>query len=124
MRIVLALMAVVALLLSPVSAAAAQVHCRPAHRVAMATMDMPGSAQSVNQPALTDPCCDQGASHGMDHKGCALACAAFCADSAVFPSPFVGSCLAFSDVHLTPVSSATASTHEPEGLKRPPKSMA
>ena len=124
MRVVLALMAVLALLVSPVTAAAAQVACDQAGPAAMASMDMPGVAEAAAQKSMADPCCDHGAKHPMDQKSCALACAASCAVTAALPGPVVGSILVFSTAQLTPARLAPAHPYEPAGLIRPPKSMA
>jgi hypothetical protein len=127
MRLVLALMAVLALLVSPVTAAAAQVACDQAGPSAMATMDMsamPGMAQAGSHRASIDPCCDHSASHKMDQKSCAQTCATSCAVMAALPGPLTGSLLLFSTAQLTPTQLAPAHPCEPAGLIRPPKSMA
>ena len=124
MRFALALLAVLALLVSPVTAEAAQVACDRAEPAAVASMDMPGMAEAAAQKAVADPCCDHGAKHPMDQKSCALACAASCAVSAALPGPVVGSLLVFSTAQLMPARLAPAHPYEPAGLIRPPKSMA
>ena len=127
MRVVLALMAVLALLVSPVTAAAAQVACNQTDPTATSTMDMPGMPgmdQAGVQKATADPCCDHGSKHPMDQKTCALACAASCAVTAALPGPVVCSVLAFSAASLTPARSAAAHPYEPSGLIRPPRSVA
>jgi hypothetical protein len=127
MRLVLALMAVLALVFSPVTAAAAQVACDQTGPSATATMDMPampGMAQAGNHKASVDPCCDPSASHKMDQKSCAQACATSCAVTAALPGPLTGSLLLFSTAQLTPAQLAQAHPYKPAGLIRPPKSMA
>ena len=121
MRLLLALLAVLALLVSPVTAAAAQASCDETNQSSLAVYDM-GMA-SVQQTE-TDPCCDHGATHKMDRKSCALACATSCAVSAVLPSPFVSAELSFSAARLMPARSASARPYEPSRLIRPPRSMA
>jgi hypothetical protein len=127
MRVLLALMAVLALAVSPVTAAAAQVACNPAGAFVGSVMDMPGMS-GMEQPSApqssTDPCCDHGGSHKMDAKSCALACAMSCASAAVLPSTVPFSELAFSAAQLTPIHSASPRAYEPSRHRRPPRSMA
>lgn len=122
MRFVLALVAILALLVSPVTAAATQVACDQAELAAMTSMDMPGTAQSAGMKAMSDPCCDHGTKHPMDQKSCALACAASCAVTAALAGPVVGSLPVFSTAQLAPARLAPAHPYEPAGLMRPPKS--
>ena len=124
MRSLLAFLAVLALLVSPMTAAAAQVGCDQAGPAAMAPMDMPGMAEAAAKKAMADTCCDHGAKNPMDQKSCALACAASCPVTAALPSPVVGSILVFTTAQLTPARLAPAHPYEPSGLLRPPKSMA
>lgn len=127
MRHVLALLAVLALLVSPVTAAAAQVACAQSDSTSVAGVDMtgmPGMDQPGVQQPSSDPCCDHSNKHPMDQKSCALACATSCAVSAVLPGPFLGSVLVFSTAELTPARSAASQAYEPAGLLRPPRSMA
>ena len=127
MRFFLALMAVLALLVSPVTAAAAQVACAqtgPAAAVGMDMPGMPGMDQAGIQRTSADPCCDHSAKHPMDQKSCALACATSCAVAAALPSPLVGSVLVFAAAQLTPARLASVHPYQPAGLIRPPRSMA
>jgi hypothetical protein len=127
LSLVLAFLAVLALLTTPVAAAAAQAACGQIGSSAAASMDMSatrGMAEAGSQKASVDPCCDHGASHNMDHKGCASACATSCAVTAAAPGPVVASISVFATAQLTPARLAPASPHEPAGLMRPPKSMA
>lgn len=128
MRFVFALLAMVSLLISPVTAAAAQAACSQAGPAAVAILDMPemqGTEHAGVHMTAADPCCDHGAKHPMEHsKSCALACAGPCAAIAALPGPVFGSRLAFSAAPLIPARSAPAHPYEPSGLMRPPKSMA
>ena len=80
MRLVLAFLAVLALLSSPVTAAAAQAACSHDGPMVMAGMDMaamPGMGQDAAKKAGGDPCCDQISHHGgKSDMTCAQACAA------------------------------------------------
>jgi hypothetical protein len=127
MRLFLALMAVVALLVSPVAAAAAQYACdgnSASGRSAMAMPSMPEAEPASAHQSSADPCCDHGGTHKMDAKSCALACATSCAATAVLPCASPVSELAFSATQLTPARSDTPRPYEPSRLIRPPKSMA
>jgi hypothetical protein len=128
MRLLLALLAVLALLTNPVAAAAAQVACsHDDGSVAMSGMDMdamPGMEQAGTGKG-GDPCCDQSGHHGQKRDmACVQACAAMCAVA-------VSLTAAADDVVFAPrpadvPSARIVSPHpyEPPGLKRPPKSIA
>jgi hypothetical protein len=123
MRFVLALMAVMALLVSPVAASAAQLACAQDETAAPAMMGMPGMAMASADKSSTDPCCDHGQSHKMDQKSCALACANTCVVAVALPSAAPSSLLLFASAQLTPARMSPAHPYEPPGLIRPPKSM-
>jgi hypothetical protein len=123
MRLVFALFAILGLLISPVSASAAQVACGQSATSASQMMDMPGMAVAGVDKASADPCCDHSQSHKMDQKSCALACANACAVAAAIPVALTSSLLLFSTAQLTPARLAPAHPYEPAGLIRPPKSM-
>jgi hypothetical protein len=127
MRFVLAFLAVMALLVSPMTAAAAQGACSQGGPSATATTDMaamPGMDQAGPQKAPADACCDHGASHKMDQKSCVQACATSCVVTAALPGPLTGPLLAFSTAQLNPARMASAHPYQPAGPRRPPKSMA
>ena len=124
MRIVFALMAILGLIVGPVTATAAQVACGHEAPAAMAPMDMPDMATSAAQAPTVDPCCDHSSKHPMDQKTCALACAASCASTAALAGPIVSSLLVSSIAQLTPAFVTPPHPYEPEGLIRPPKSRA
>ena len=75
MRALLALLAVVGLLFTPVAAAAAQERCAEAG-VEMAGMMMPMADGSDAAKAAPDPCCDHTDKAPQSSKACAQACAA------------------------------------------------
>jgi len=124
MRTVLALLAILALLASPLAAAASTTACD--HRDA-AAMDMPGMsgigpANAVNGGAY--PCGDHSNQQKKSRTGCAQACAAVCGVTAVLPS---------SGAFIAPLSEpvaaprpkmASAHPHHPARLERPPKPIA
>ena len=121
MRLLLAFLAVVGLLFSPVTAAAAQRTCLEMGPVAMASMQMaptdPGGA------AESDPCCDHGNTKPDSHKACAQACASMCAVSAALPtSSFAVPALQAAQVYAVKVH--TLHAHSPPRDERPPKLIA
>ena len=121
-------MAVLALLVSPVTAAAAQVACgqdRMAMMPSVETAAMPGMTQAAPDKGPSSPCCDPGAAHKtMDSRSCAQACATFCAAAVAMPGSAVTSIPGFVRAALNPGPPVLAQAYEPLGLKRPPKSMA
>ena len=125
MRSVLALLAVLALLSSPMTAAAAQVSCSHDGPAAMAAMDMsgmPGMDHAGAQKAGADPCCDHTDKHRMS-KDCAQACAASCALAMTLPGASVSIRFTPTRLALAPAVMAAARPFEPAGPERPPKSM-
>jgi hypothetical protein len=131
MRLVLALLAVMALLVSPMTAMAAQVACghdRPmATTGAMANIDgsaMPASEHADVQKATADPCCDH-AKHGrMSNKSCAQACAASCVVAVALPTAVASIDPAFTSAPAPLTRLASVKGYEPAGPERPPKSIA
>ena len=123
MRFMFALFAILGLLVSPVTASAAQVACNQGAAQASQMMDMPGMAVTGMDKTSSDPCCNHSSSHKMDQKSCVQACANACAVTAALPGPTVSSLLLFSTAQLTPARLAWAHPHEPTGLRRPPKLM-
>jgi hypothetical protein len=133
MRLVLALLAVMALLVSPVTAAAAQAACGHDGPMAMAMAggmaDMDGAAMAASnhaklQKAASDPCCDH-AKHGrMSNKSCAQACAASCAVAAALPSGLSSVELTFTRQAAPLARLASVKGNIPAGPERPPKSIA
>jgi hypothetical protein len=119
MRSLPALFAVVALLLSPVTAAVAQVACNQAGPEAMAGMDMP-SMDGAGAHQAGDPCCDHGARRPMGDKGCAQACAAM-AVVAALPASAVAILLSPVRAVVTGTPVALLRSHDPGGFERPPK---
>ena len=125
MRFVLALLAVLALLSSPITAAAAQASCGRDGPAAMAGMDMsamPGMDHAGAQKPNGDPCCDHTDKHKMS-KDCAQACATSCAVAVALPTASVSIRFIPIRVALAPARLATARPFEPAGPERPPKTM-
>lgn len=127
MRFMLALLAVMALLVGPVTVAAAQAACNQGGPAAMAGMDMsatPGTAHVDVQKATGDPCCDHSDQNKNSGKRCAQACATSCAVAAALPSSFVS----LSPLYARPPASfarpGLVPLFQPAGPERPPKSIA
>lgn len=127
MRFVLALLAVIGLLASPVAAAAAQAACHD-HGQTMMSMpmgDMPGMGQADGPKA--DPCCDPGKDAGKskhDAMSCMQACAAMCGVVAALPAVAMAPLAPPDHVALQPARVASLKPHEPNRLDRPPRSIA
>lgn len=127
MRFVFALLAVMALLVSPVTTAAAQAACSQGSPAAMAAMEMsvmPGTARASVQKAPADPCCDHSDQNKQTDKSCAQACAASCVATAALPTSFTSVSFVFTRAPISPPRLAPAVSYQPFGLERPPKSMA
>ena len=128
MRFVFAILAVMALLVSPVTAAVAQAACGHQTPSTMSGMRMTSMASmmdaAANAPA-GDPCCDHAAQNGKKTGwSCAKACAAACAVASVVAPPFETDALTCVQAEVSSPPAAFPCPFEPKGLKRPPKSMA
>lgn len=128
MRLILALLAILGLLASPVTAAAARARCySPAGDAMMraATAQMPAIALSDMQKA--GPCCEPGKDQAhKEHSRaeCAQLCAAMCGVTAALPDK-VAALIAPPDRGPPPQARvASLKPHEPSPLERPPRSIA
>lgn len=123
MRLLLALLALVGLLLSPVAASAAAPVCLHHHDAAQmaAAMDVAGPQDAGMSAAM--PCCDDdgGKSVPHDSKSCAQACAALCGVTAAQPETAAELPLAVAHARFEPAAATPLHAHGPPGLKRPPK---
>jgi hypothetical protein len=125
MRVLLALLAVLGLLASPLSAAAAQAACsQMTASASMSGMDRPGMAKAhpdgVRKAA--DPCCDPG--HSVSKKSCAKLCAAACAVSAALAGPVVSVPFVMTAAEHDPAPVGPVHAFEPPGPERPPTPIA
>ncbi len=130
MRVLLALLAVLGLMLSPLAASAASRHCSErdgammamasAHDAgAMGAMDCcphgkPGVANSPAKPAQ--------AKH--DRSSCANACAAIAMAVAALPASAPMLVAVAQPVRLEPGLATSLTAHDPPRLERPPRSIA
>ncbi|GGL10216.1 hypothetical protein [Caulobacter rhizosphaerae] len=120
MRHLLAFLAILALLISPVTAAAAQVGCAKAGPEAMA---MPMAQSADGAKASHDPCCDENQKSPHDGKSCAQICAAMCATIAALPTSDI-QLPAIAPMRLTAALSDPLRTRAPPRDERPPKLIA
>lgn len=127
MRLLLALLAIVGLLVSPVTASAAQARCYHASGAGMmAGMNMPGmpdTDHSSAQKPVNDPCCDPLGNQKAADKSCAQACAATCGVVAALPTTPISIVFVSMPAIEATGPLVSAHPHEPSGLKRPPKSI-
>ncbi|AVQ02673.1 hypothetical protein B7G68_12920 [Caulobacter segnis] len=119
----LALLAVLALLISPMSVAAAQVECAKAGPEAMANMDAPATKSMDAAKATHDPCCDENQKAPHDGKSCAQVCAAMCATIAPMPVSDI-QLPAIEPMRLMAAASNPLRSHAPPRDERPPKRIA
>lgn len=123
MRHLLAFLAVLALLISPVTAAAAQVECAKAGPEAMAKMAAPAAKPMDAAKTSHDPCCDENQKSPHDGKSCAQICAAMCATIAALPTSEI-QLPAIQPMRLTAAASNPLRAHSPPRDERPPKLIA
>lgn len=123
MRFLLALLAVIGLLASPVSATAAQATCQ-GHGDAMMSMPMADMPGMDHADGAADPCCDpaQDAPPSKhDGMSCLLACIAMCGVTAALPSTPPISLLRADHFAPAPGRMASLTPHDPGRLERPPR---
>ena len=121
MRALLALMAIVGLLFTPMAAAGAQERCSHASSE-MAGMEMPVAQGSGDAKAAPDPCCDHGDKAPQSSKACAHACATMC--GLVAPLPLSSEWSAHSaSVRLVAAATLPLDALAPPRAERPPRSI-
>gem|GEM_PF-5198153 len=124
MRLAFALLAVLAVLVSPVASVAARAACDHDGPVAMASLQMsamPGMTDVGADQAALDLCC--GHDKGSCGKACAQTCIESCNVTFVLGAQVVEVVLAPMPAEFSPERLAPPHSHQPAGLKRPPKSM-
>lgn len=117
-RFVLAILAVLALAVGPITASAASMPCGmdPSQAIGSSMAPMDGAtADRDGAPVKSDPCCDK--------KGCAMGCSMICAGGAILAT-VSGIAVFEAPVTLSPSKGAALRAHPPARLDRPPKSMA
>lgn len=127
MRLLLALLAVLALLANPVTAGAAQVACTGhGDATAMSGMGMatmPDISHASPETATTDPCCDHSGRSKTADLSCVRTCAAACAVIAALPSPAVSVARYATAAAVRPTSMTSRASQAPARLERPPRSI-
>lgn len=116
-RLLIAILAILALVASPITASAATIECgvEASRPNAMASMDEPPGEQPS---APITPCCDKAL------KNCAATCASICAGAvAVLSATPSGAALA-AQVAPEPGNGPAVHPHRPPGPDRPPKLLA
>jgi len=115
-----------ALLASPVTAAAARAGCDHDGPVAMEGMDMsamPTAARADGPMAGVDPCCDHTGKHKKSDKSCAKACAASCAIVVAPPVSMTSNTLVYTRASVSLARLVSVRAFDPAGPERPPKSI-
>lgn len=121
MRALLALMAVVGLLFTPIAAAAAQERCSHASSE-MAGIEMSMAQGSGDASAAPDPCCDPNDKAPQSSKACAQACATMC--GVVAPLPVSSEWSAHpASVRLVAAATLPLEALAPPRAERPPRSI-
>ena len=123
MRLLLAILAVLGLLVTPVAASAGAAACRHHGDGGMSAVDAAPRPHTVHAPDHS--CCDEGGAPAEhDSKSCAQACAAMCVASAALAAdgPSAPTPVGRLFVEAMPLKALHA--HAPPGLKRPPRSIA
>ncbi len=118
MRMLLALMAVLAMLLSP-ALAGTKIGCQMGARQAV---DFGGMSASMK--SMPHPCCDPASKQKSMHKGCAQICAAPAAVAITVAPMTVDAPSLVATLVMTRPNAPALRAFEPLGLKRPPKHIA
>lgn len=130
MRVLLAFLAVLGLMLSPVTASAAMRQCAEQDRAMTAMADAHGTSSMFAMD-----CCPQAkpsthqapakpAPAKHDRNSCANACATICVAVAALPASTPVHTVAPLTAQFVPGLSASLTTHDPPRLERPPRSIA
>ncbi|MCI3132797.1 hypothetical protein [Phenylobacterium aquaticum] len=125
MRILLALLAVLALLANPVTAAAAQVACATQGDASAGNSmaDMPGMSDAKVAGANSNPCCDHSGTSKAAGLSCVQACATACAVMVALPNPAVSVARYATAAVVRPASMTSRASQAPARLERPPRSI-
>lgn len=121
MRLLLAFLAVLGLLMSPVAASAGAAACLHHGEGPLgAVMDAPKAAHTVH--TADHSCCDEdGAPAKHDSKSCAQACAAMCVTAAALADTPLPAPAPIGRQHVEAAPLKAFHAHAPPGLKRPPR---
>ncbi|WP_421934350.1 hypothetical protein [Phenylobacterium sp.] len=119
-RFLIAIVALLALAASPITASAAPMACGmdTPQAVTPSMASMGASADGLAAPVKSDPCCDKML------KGCAKTCSVACAGGVAVLAGMSSLAVLEAQMALAPSKSTTWRSHVPIGPDRPPKSMA
>jgi hypothetical protein len=120
-RILIAILALLALAASPIIASAAPMACGmdTSQAVASSMASMDGTSVDRHAaPAKPDPCCDKAL------KGCATTCSMACASCVAVLAVIPSIAVLQAPTALAPLKSAAWRSHVPIGPDPPPKSLA
>jgi hypothetical protein len=118
----LAFLAVLALVVSPLNAAAAREACM---RMAPQVMSMTDHGDAASKATAGDPCCDHGQKAPADHdKTCAQACAAMCVPAAAISQPHTTIVLAVVIQPPTALPDIPLADRTPPPAQPPPRPIA
>lgn len=124
MRLLLALLALVGLLMTPIAASAGAAFCF-GHGGEMAAMAKPSPVAHHTEHAADHSCCDEdGAPGGHDSEACAQACAAMCVTAAALAEAAAPEPALLGRPHIEAVPFKAFHAHAPPGVKRPPRTFA
>ena len=124
MRLLLALLALVGLLMTPMAASAGAAYCF-GHMVETVGMAKSATVTSHIEHAADHSCCDEdGAPPSHDGGACAKACAAMCVAPAALSDTVVETPAPFGRQHVESTPLKAFHAHAPPGLKRPPRTFA
>lgn len=124
MRLLLALMALVGVLMTPVAASAGAAFCF-GHAGEMAEMTKSVPVAHHTDHAADHSCCDeQDAAPAHDDQACAQACAAMCVTATALSADVLQTLTPIGRSVVEAVPLKTYHAHPPPGLKRPPRSLA
>lgn len=124
MRLLLALLALVGLLMTPVAASAGAALCF-GHAGEMVAMANAPPVAHHTEHAADHSCCDEdGATVKHDSQACAQACAAMCVTPAALNSAAVPAPMLLGRPHVEAIPLKAFHAHAPPSLKRPPRTVA
>lgn len=124
MRLLLALLALVGLLLTPVAASAGAAYCLGHGGEAMAAASADATVTPHVEHKADHSCCDpDGVPAKHDSQSCAKACAAMCVATAVLSEVSTETPTPLGRPHVEAAPLKAFHAHAPPGLKRPPRTL-
>lgn len=125
MRLLLAILALVGLLMTPVAASAGAAVCFGHGGEAMMAVSADAPVAYHAEHKADHSCCDpDGAPAKHDGQACAKACAAMCVTAAVLNETTVQTPTPLGRAHVEATPLKAFHAHGPPSLKRPPRTLA